>query len=631
MFGTRSIKNKLVTAVTTAGLLAGLFGSAFVPVARAAVSADAITISGCDSGSVTETPNAAGTVRSTDCQFAINTYVTLTVGSELTDDVSYTISGGTFKVDGLAGTGTMIAVATTKTASNVVVPGAATINATTLTFTASAAGTVTITATESSVTAGVTTTDDALSYTVTAITAAVSGIPSASKSKLYETYSLPAVAAAGPPATGAVASASATDATVAASGGAAYLTFLPKDAYDVATAATTDVTVAASGPCLVGSVALDNSIGALAKTVDLTDLVRGTASGAAPTADAVVMKVVTDGSGGGTCSVVFSAAKNGGTKVTIATGTVVFYGTGTTITFEVDQTACIISAACTDAISYTVKDANGNRSTVDLTPGSELTTSADDGTVGATFADGTATSTTSSAAGQITPTCTADQEKITVSVNKTGYTSNSVSFYCSKAVASSVTASWGTTLAAAGSLQTLTISAFDDLGYPVGYKNGDLEFTLTVNATLYGSAPANFDNDLDGVLTAKYIMPSAVGGTVSAIILLAGSATTPAKTDIADAIEATTVTANVTVNATGSAPTLSVGPKKLTATATFGTAAAGKKITFVIENAAGSVRTYYRKANSSGVASFTIKVRGTWDVYASYGDDITDLGTLVRK
>jgi hypothetical protein len=31
-----SIKNKFVTAITTAGLLAGLFGSAFVPTASAA-------------------------------------------------------------------------------------------------------------------------------------------------------------------------------------------------------------------------------------------------------------------------------------------------------------------------------------------------------------------------------------------------------------------------------------------------------------------------------------------------------------------------------------------------------------------------------------------------------------------
>jgi len=625
-----SIKNKLVTAVTTAGLLAGLFGSAFVPVARAAVSADAITISGCDSGTVTETANTAGTVRSTDCQFVTNTYVTLTIGSELSDDVSYTISGGTFKVDGLAGSGTMLAVATTKTTSNVVVPGSATINATTLTFSASAAGTVTVTATESSVSGGVTTTDDVLSYTMTAISAAVSGIPSTSKSKLWESYVLPAAEAttAGSPLP---VTASATDAPQAATGGAAYLTFVPKDAYDVAVAATADVTATASGPCLIGKVAAASTIGTLAKTVDFTDLDRSADGDSDTTVKTlVIVKVVTDGTGGGTCSVAFTAAKNAGTKTLIATGSVAFYGTGTVVTFAVDHNACIISAACTDAISYTVKDANGNRAEVDLTPGSELTTSADDGTVGATFADGTATGTTSSAAGQITPTCTSDQEKITVSVNKTGYTSNSVSFYCSKAVASSVTASWGGTLAAAGSLQTLTISAFDDLGYPVAYKNGDLNFTLTVNATLYGTAPANFDNDIDGVLTAKYIMPSAVGGTVSAIILLAGSATSGTQTDIADAIEASTITANVSVSATGVAPTMSVGPKKLTATASFGAAAAGKKVTFVIENAVGTVKTYSRKANASGVATFTLKARGAWDVYASYGDEITDLGKLKK-
>jgi hypothetical protein len=466
---------------------------------------------------------------------------------------------------------------------------------------------------------------------MTAISAAVSGIPSASKSKLWESYVLPAAEAttAGTPLP---ATASATDAPQAATGGAAYLTFVPKDAYDVATAGTTDVSATASGPCVVAKVAADSTVGTAAKTVDFAALDRSADGDSDTTVKTlVIVKVTSDGTGGGTCSVAFTAAKDAGTKTLIATGSVAFYGTGTVVTFEVDQAACVISAACTDAISYTVKDANGNRAAVDLTPGSELTTSADDGTVGATFADGTATSTTSSAAGQITPTCTSDQEKVTVSVNKTGYTSNSVSFYCSKDVASSVTASWGSASVAAGSLQTLTISAFDDLGYPVGKTAGDIDFTLTVNATLYGSAPANFDNDADGVVTAKYIMPSAIGGTVQARILLAGSATTPNQADIADAIEATEVVATATVVGSTSSATMSVGPKKLTATASFGAAAASKKITFVIENAAGKVRTYYRKANASGVAKFTIKLRGTWDVYASYGDDITELGKLVRK
>ena len=614
-------------------MLAGLFGSAFVPAVRAAVSVDQYTLSGCDSGTVTETANAAGTIKSTDCQFAVNTYVTMTLsGTEITDDVSYTISGGTFKVDGLAGTGTLIAVATTKTTTNVVVPGSATSANLTLTFTASATGTVTVTATESSVAGGVTTTDDALSHTATAISAALSGIPSVSKSTLVEQYTAPSAedTAAGAVLMATTATAP-TDTPQAATDGAAYLVFRPKDAYDAATATTTDVTATASGPCLIATFSNLSVAGTLAKTVDFTALARGDAGTTASTKVAVMVKVVTDGTGGGTCSVAFTAAKDAGTKTLIATGSVAFYGTGTVVTFAVDQDACVISAACTHAITYTVKDANGNRAAVDLTPGSELTTSADDGTVGATFADGTATSTTSSAAGQITPTCTSDQEKVTVSVNKTGYTSNSVSFYCSKDVASSVTASWGSASVAAGSLQTLTISAFDDLGYPVGKTAGDIDFTLTVNATLYGTAPANFDNDADGVVTAKYIMPSAIGGTVQARILLAGSATTANQADIADAIEATEVVATATVVGSTSSATMSVGPKKLTATATFGAVAANKKVTFVIENAAGRVRTYYRKANASGVATFTIKLRGTWDVYASYGDDITELGKLVRK
>jgi len=48
-----SIKNKLVTAVTTAGLLAGLFGSAFVPAARADVG-DSVAFE-CDTAASTST------------------------------------------------------------------------------------------------------------------------------------------------------------------------------------------------------------------------------------------------------------------------------------------------------------------------------------------------------------------------------------------------------------------------------------------------------------------------------------------------------------------------------------------------------------------------------------------------
>jgi hypothetical protein len=48
------------------------------------------------------------------------------------------------------------------------------------------------------------------------------------------------------------------------------------------------------------------------------------------------------------------------------------------------------------------------------------------------------------------------------------------------------------------------------------------------------------------------------------------------------------------------------------------------------ENANGVVKTYYRKANASGVATFTLRFKGTFEVTASYGDAITDTVTLKK-
>lgn len=58
-------------------------------------------------------------------------------------------------------------------------------------------------------------------------------------------------------------------------------------------------------------------------------------------------------------------------------------------------------------------------------------------------------------------------------------------------------------------------------------------------------------------------------------------------------------------------------------TANFGPAAAKKKVTFVVEFASGTVRSYVRKANASGVAVFTSPF-GKVYVTASYGDEISD-------
>ena len=96
-----SIKKKLVTAITTAGLLAGLFGSAFVPVARAAV--ETLTT---DSGSTclsTDTDVEAvgsedGATTATACYAAVGSNVSVTVSLEdaagaITVAIADTIAG----------------------------------------------------------------------------------------------------------------------------------------------------------------------------------------------------------------------------------------------------------------------------------------------------------------------------------------------------------------------------------------------------------------------------------------------------------------------------------------------------------------------------------------------------------
>ena len=96
--------------------------------------------------------------------------------------------------------------------------------------------------------------------------------------------------------------------------------------------------------------------------------------------------------------------------------------------------------------------------------------------------------------------------------------------------------------------------------------------------------------------------------------------------------QAASYTVTVTVRNTNLAARtdLTVGPKKLKATADFGEGAAGLKVAFVLENASGVTKTFYRKANASGVATYTLGLRGTWTVYATFGDNITDTGTMQR-
>ncbi|MFZ9767830.1 MAG: hypothetical protein ACO3C4_05010 [Candidatus Limnocylindrus sp.] len=72
----------------------------------------------------------------------------------------------------------------------------------------------------------------------------------------------------------------------------------------------------------------------------------------------------------------------------------------------------------------------------------------------------------------------------------------------------------------------------------------------------------------------------------------------------------TTAAFGTTVSATAAGKVTVAGP-------------VGAKVTFVVENSRGVVRTYTRVIGASGKASYKIKNSGTFYVYAMYGDELT--------
>jgi hypothetical protein len=77
--------------------------------------------------------------------------------------------------------------------------------------------------------------------------------------------------------------------------------------------------------------------------------------------------------------------------------------------------------------------------------------------------------------------------------------------------------------------------------------------------------------------------------------------------------------------------TIARNAAKTTATITI-PAAAGKLVTITIENVkTGATKTYYRKAAAvTGVAKFTLRKAGKWEVFASYSNLVTDTVKLKK-
>jgi len=90
-----------------------------------------------------------------------------------------------------------------------------------------------------------------------------------------------------------------------------------------------------------------------------------------------------------------------------------------------------------------------------------------------------------------------------------------------------------------------------------------------------------------------------------------------------------TYKASITVTADNGAPlgaAVKVGKKTVSITG-----AIGSKVTFVVENSAGVVKNYTRIVGADGKAKFVFKVKGTFDVYAMQGDSMTDLARITVK
>ncbi len=201
--------------------------------------------------------------------------------------------------------------------------------------------------------------------------------------------------------------------------------------------------------------------------------------------------------------------------------------------------------------------------------------------------------------------------------------------------------------AAPGEILTAKLTLVDDAGQPSGigaYMKAN-NFTMTNAPATGGSAttePATVIHSVDdgagaagederGVLvttvgqyTFDWTAGSATGVQGFLLNIVDNDLTVDA--DPVQGLFTAKVTAGSVFSTTDSS--ISAGPLKKIATATFGAAAANKKVAFVLENASGVTKTYYRKANASGVAKYTIALNGTWTVYATFGDDITDTVTL---
>ena len=645
-----SIKKKLVTAVTTAGLLAGLFGSAFVPVARAAAD-DAALVVTCASSDNT---GAAASAKQT-CTYVstVAPVITATFTASDADDIgaySVAVSGSTLTNFDLSGTAATKAIGlTTTTLATANVSAAATTT------------TIILTATLAKIAAGssatVTFSDDdstPLTLTVTSIAAAKAGVTAAvATSQSTRTLSDDVTATGATAINGSTTVNNSVDYMAAAyDGGSASaagnygVTYAVKDVYNTAVDVSAKLFTATISPSTCGSAGVGSTLAAAV-----------TASG-----------ISSNSAVGTNLGALFVNIKHpGADKGCLAAVTVTENLTGTVLhTFSIGflgETASLVltgpSALASDLandtdlesqITVVAKDAAGitlpgNFANPTFTVTDDVAADIAESFVDDAVAGGTADDNIFDLDNAV---CASGKEGKTRTIYAEGETlvatgktkSNTLTITCTGKVAYVSAIAFGKTSYYPAEIATVTFTMKDSGARASGvgsYMDND-GFAISNSPATGGSgttepAAAIADTGIGNGILVKTVGSSEWTYTMGTAAGVAGFLF-----DIVDNDGATTgnqqgqfairTVVNSVFASSGDA-TLTAGAKKKVATATFG-AAVNKKIAFVLENASGVTKTYYRKANASGVATYTLALKGTWTVYATFGDEITETVTLKK-
>ena len=681
-----SIKNKLVTAVTTAGLLAGLFGSAFVPAARAAQSTTGLK--------VTSTSAVGATATTWEGLATVAPVLVISFGELTATDA--TNDQGVWKFSVSGGTIASITCAAANAAAN---PAgnlqscAYKQNTGAILNTTTAQHWDVVLDDASTVANNVVTVGDKITWTITldklsagsAATVSVTqdGAAITASAGLLKYTAIATSTAANPQAYTA-------DLTVQTTTRAITDDVTATDA-DEKNGTTDYITAAYAGTGLdAGSYEMDytikNSYGAAldisavqfsaATTCGIVDLgATGGAAGAAGDKPDVTESVAVGSNVG---KLFVTVSHPGASKPCVATVTVKHLASGTVIdTFSIGFLGEVASIALTGPSTL----ASGLASDEDLEDQMVVVAKDAAGVVvpGAAYAAAFTLSKTETGTAPANVALvdtdanggTADNDKFdldkdicvagddTTRYTRSIYVEGPTKVDLTKAKSSTLTITCGgkdavvtkaeftKASAAPGEILTAKLTLVDDAGKPSGigaYMIGT-NFTMTNAPATGGSGTAEPGTTIasveDGNGTVadaeKGILVTTVGEytfswTAGAATGVQGFLLNIVDNDLtvgADPVQGL-FTAKVTAGSVFSTTdsSMSVGAKKKVATADFGAAAANKKVAFVLENASGVTKTYYRKANASGVAKYTIALRGTWTVYATFGDDITDTVTL---